>query len=123
MTLIHKLKIIIFSRFKKENQQQDWRKKRRETCLGCEYNTLNSGTLVGYRFFLATLSLLFSRITGNKDKDNLGECSICGCSVFYKSLESENDCAHKPSKWEKVDKNTIKLSVREERLKHKQFHI
>jgi hypothetical protein len=113
--MLSKLKKIFLSRLK-ETIDEEWKTKRRETCLGCKHNTLNGGSLKNYRFILATLSLLYSQITGNKSKDRLGECNLCGCSIFYKSDEKDEDCKHRPSKWEKLDDGTMRLNVREQKV-------
>jgi hypothetical protein len=99
--MLEKVRTILLSRFKNRNEKE-WVSERRGTCLSCECNTLNGGTLYGYKFFLATASQWYSKLTGKIEEDTLGECSICGCSIFYKSAEEEEDCAHEPSKWKSI---------------------
>ena len=109
--MLSKIKTILLSRIK-HNKEEQWIERRREICLKCEHNTLNGGSLIGYRFFLATFSSLFSKIMGRAKEDVLGECSACGCSIFYKS-ESLEDCVK--GKWEALENGSLKLDVFAER--------
>lgn len=101
--MLSKIKTIILSRFKK-NKEENWVNKRRETCSGCEYNSINSGTKSKYKFFLATLSYFFSLITFRAKEDNLGNCTACSsCSIYFKTLEKEETCEHpRGSKWKNI---------------------
>jgi len=47
------------------------------------------------KFLSDTLSWCFGKLK----VDNLGNCSECGCSVYYKSREIEEKCPK--NKWEK----------------------
>jgi hypothetical protein len=49
------------------------------------------------------LSDLLSVLTASKKADVLGHCSICGCSVFYKTLVEEESCSDNPKKWENYE--------------------
>lgn len=113
--MLSKIKTIPLSRIK-HNKEEEWIKRRREICLKCEYNTLNGGILKGYRFFLATFSSLFSKLMGREKEDILGECSVCGCSIYYKS-ESFEDCVK--GKWETQQDGSLKLEVFKGRKKQK----
>ena len=100
--MIQKIWTIIKSRFTKPKESKEI-KRRREICLGCEYNSNNISKLSTYKSFLASLSTFYSSITGNKDEDTLGNCGVCGCSVYYKSL-LEDECPHpKGDKWKRVN--------------------
>lgn len=107
--IINKIKIILLSRFK-TNKEEKWVTKRIATCLGCEYNTLNGGSLKGYRFFLATLSSFYSKITGRAKVDVFGNCTACeACSIYFKAFEKLETC--KKGKWEKLEDNSIQLDI------------
>ena len=112
--MLSKIKTILLSRIK-DNKEEQWTRTRRKTCLECNYNTLNGGSLKGYRFFLAISSYAYSYLMGRVKEDILGVCSICGCSIFYKSESKESDCEHKPSKWESLEDGSIKLDIRAQR--------
>ena len=109
--ILNKIKTILLSRIK-HNKEEEWIQKRRLTCLECNYNTLNGGSLKGYRFFLAIISSAYSKLMGRAKEDVLGECSACGCSIFYKS-ESLEDCVK--GKWETLSDGSIQLNVFKER--------
>lgn len=94
--MIQKIYTILKSRFTKPKESKEI-KRRREICLGCEYNSNNISKLSTYKLFLASLSAFYSWITGNKDEDTLGNCTYCGCSVYFKSMFLENDC--EKGKW------------------------
>ena len=110
--ILNKIKTILLSRIK-HNKEEQWIERRREICLKCEHNTLNGGSLIGYRFFLATFSSLFSKLMGRAKEDVLGECGLCGCSIFYKSAEKEENCL--AGKWETLSDGSLKLDVFAER--------
>ena len=93
-----KIWTIIKSRFTKPKESKEI-KRRREICLGCEYNSNNISKLSTYKSFLASLSTFYSWITGNKDEDTLGNCLACGCSIFFKSGEKSEDCVK--GKWDR----------------------
>lgn len=96
-----KLVIIVLSRFKKPNQEQ-WIKDRRKECAVCPFNTLNleKNKLSFNKKLLQRLSRFYSIITGNKDVDVLGECTACEtCSVYYKSSEPTSYC--EKNRWKK----------------------
>ena len=112
--MLSKIKTILLSRIK-HNKEEEWVQKRRLTCLECNYNTLNGGSLKGYRFFLAISSYAYSYLMGRIKEDILGICSICGCSVFYKSEDKGRQCEHKPTKWESLTDGSLKLDVFTER--------
>lgn len=114
MMIINKIKIILLSRFK-TNKEEKWVRDRQKICLGCEYNTLNGGSLKGYRFFLATMSTLLSFFTGKSKVDVLGECSMCGCSILYKAEDIGSHCPHDPPKWQKLEDNSIQLDIQNHR--------
>ena len=110
--MLSKIKTILLSRIK-HNKEEEWIQKRRLTCLECNYNTLNGGSLKGYRFFLAIISSAYSKLMRRAKEDVLNECSLCGCSIFYKSAEKEENCL--AGKWEILEDGSIKLNVFKER--------
>ena len=112
--MLSKIKTILLSRVK-HNKEEKWVTERITTCLECKFNTLNGGSLKGYRFFLAISSYAYSYLMGRIKEDILGICSICGCSVFYKSEDKGSQCEHKPTKWESLSDGSIKLDVFTER--------
>lgn len=98
--MIEKIKLIIFSRFKKPNEES-FVKARRETCAKCEFNTLNQTKLDLKTKVIKAFSDLFSRVTGRKEEDNLGNCTACDiCSIYFKSAEKVEDCVK--GKWKKL---------------------
>lgn len=95
--MIKKLKIIILSRFK-NNNEEEWVKKRRVTCLECKYNSLNASNKTLVHYFLAALSKFYSTLTFRKKDDTLGNCLACeSCSIFFKSAEEDETCPK--NKW------------------------
>ena len=119
--MIQKIWTIIKSRFTKPKESKEI-KRRREICLGCEYNSNNISKLSTYKSFLASLSAfyswitgkektsvelkkalsnLYSKIAGKEEEDSLNECNYCGCSIYYKTMY-ETVCPHpKGDKWKK----------------------
>jgi len=90
---------IIYSRLKKI-KTEDFVKERRAECKKCEWNTLNinSEKLTTEQKIIKFFSDTYSYITGNAEKDVLGGCSICGCSVYFKTID-EDSCPK--NKWKK----------------------
>ncbi len=99
--MINKIRTIVFSRFKKPNKES-FVEKRREICRTCPLNTKNLEKLSFKIKVVKFFSDLYSSITGNKKEDDLGSCSVCGCSIFYKTQEKLESCAAKPAKWRKI---------------------
>lgn len=77
---------IIKSRFKKPKKDKEI-ERLREICKGCNYNTKNLNHISLDKKIIIFFSDLYSYITGNKEEDNLSNCSICGCSIYYKTQE------------------------------------
>lgn len=91
-TNIKKLILILKSRFTKPKTDKEIERKR-AICSGCEFNSNNLSKPSVYKLFLILLSDFYSWITGNKKEDNLGNCNICTCSIFYSTIyESEEHC-------------------------------
>jgi len=89
---------IILSRIKKTKTDEEVEFKRKQ-CKTCEYNTLNIEKLPLNKRLIKMLSDFYSWITFNKKVDVLGSCSICGCSVYYKTVDEE----HCPKdKWKSI---------------------
>ena len=116
---MNKIWTIIKSRLQKPRIDKEIERKR-AICLGCEFNSNNLRKLSTYKLFLTSLSdfysfavrkektatelkkslsNLYSRIAGKKEEDNLGDCDLCGCSIFYKSQFPEEECII--GKWKK----------------------
>ena len=111
--MLNKIKTILLSRIK-HNKEEEWVVRRLNTCLECNYNTLNGGILKGYRFFLANLSVLYSKLMGRSKEDVYGNCTACeACSVYFKAFEKLETC--KKNKWEILEDGSIKLDVFTER--------
>jgi hypothetical protein len=93
--------MILKSRFTKDEKTQETERKK-AICKKCEFNSLNADEIIFDKKLLKWLSDLLSRVTGNKDKDVLGNCLGCAsCSVYYKILVG--DLCPK-NKW-KINKN------------------
>lgn len=89
--MLRKLKIIILSRLNKPKYNSEI-KRRRSICLGCKYNSGNSEKANYKIFIIRKLSRILSFIFGKIKEDNLNECLACGCSLYYKTQELEEDC-------------------------------
>ena len=90
--MLAKFWTIIKSRFKKETGE-DWIIQRREVCLQCPHNSINSSEITLKQKVYKRLSDFYTWLTIDKNED-LGEC-ICGCSVYYLSREPESECTSK----------------------------
>ncbi len=102
-----KIWTIIKSRFKK-NKQEDWVKKRREICLGCEFNSINTQRTTFTHDFLATLSYFFSWLLKRAVEDHkYGSCIICHCPITLKIEETDPEytCKHpEGNQWKSMKK-------------------
>jgi len=78
---------IIKSRLKKRTEEDKEVERLRKICKSCEYNSLNAEHIVWNKKVLIKLSDFLSWIFGKLEEDNLGNCTICTCSVYYKSEE------------------------------------
>jgi hypothetical protein len=117
--ILNKIKTILLSRIK-HNKEEEWVKRRVVTCLECNYNTLNGGSLKGYRFFLVMLSSLYSKLMGRSKEDVYGNCSACSmCSIYFKAFEPDEMCIK--NKWERLEDGSLKLEVFKERKKQKVY--
>lgn len=100
--MIRKIRTIIFSRFKKPNEES-FIKARRKICASCEYNTKNIENLKFAVKVVKFFSDLYSYITGNKNVDTLGNCTACEiCSIYYKTAEKVEQCPANPTKWNRI---------------------
>lgn len=99
---LSKIRIIILSRIKKTKTDEEVEFKRKQ-CKTCEYNTLNIEKLPLKKRLIKLLSDFYSLITFNKKVDVLGVCSICLCSLYYKTSEENEECEHpNGSKWKSI---------------------
>lgn len=97
--MINKLRIIIFSRFKKP-KIESWVSHRRAICSVCEFNTKNIEKIPIRIKMIKFFSDIYSYMTGNKKVDVLGNCTACSiCSIYYKTAESLEQCPASPKKW------------------------
>ena len=113
--MLSKIKTILLSRIK-HNKEEEWIRTRRKTCLECKFNTLNGGSLKGYRFFLANLSVLYSKIMGRSKEDGtMGYCNICGCDNIWKASSEEEQCSDNPPRWKRLTDDSINLNIRQSR--------
>lgn len=88
-----KIITIIFSRFSKPTEQEQEIARKRKICKACIFNTINQEKIPFKKRIIKFFSDLYSRITGNADKDNLGNCSICDmCSIYYKTKYKTEKC-------------------------------
>jgi len=99
MKLLKKIKIITFSRFKKPKIEK-WIEQRRKICAICKWNTKNQAKTSFKIKIIKALSDFYSFITFKNKQDNLGSCSVCGCSIYYKSSEEVEDC--EKGKWKSI---------------------
>lgn len=91
--MIRLIKTVILSRFTKPKEGLEVLRKRK-ICKGCEYNSLNVEKIELKKKLLIWFSDFYSKVTGNKEEDSLGNCIACSsCSIFYKSLY-EDHCPH-----------------------------
>lgn len=87
---------ILASRF--QDNKEQYVLSRRRVCIECEYNSLNVKSINIYKLFIQKLSDLYSIITGNSDKDVLGNCTACQmCSIYYKTATKIEQCPK--NKW------------------------
>lgn len=87
---------IILSRFKKTKESKEIERKRK-ICKPCKFNSLNAEDIPFKKRALKYISDFYSKITFNADKDVLGGCLACGCSVYYKTEDEEETCPK--NKW------------------------
>jgi hypothetical protein len=86
--IVHKLLVIIKSRFKKDTQDKEVLRLR-SVCKVCEFNTKNLEYVPWKKRVLIAVSDVYSWLAGKKKEDNLFNCSICTCSIYYKTQEYE----------------------------------
>lgn len=103
--IVHKVLIIIKSRFKKNTEDKE-AKRLRSICKSCEFNSKNLDYIPWKKRVLIAVSDTYSWMTGKKEEDSLGNCSICTCSVYYKTQEYKFEECPK-NKWQ----TTIKMNM------------
>lgn len=91
--LLRIIQTVCLSRVKKTKTEQ-WIKDRRKICYVCPYNTRNLDKISFKqkvsRFFSNCLTLI---MTGRLNEDN-SECSICTCTLTYKTKSEYEGCNH-----------------------------
>jgi len=95
---MNNIKMLLLSRFKKEKNEQ-WVQDRRQICKVCPYNTKNLESISRKQKIVNFFSKIYSAITFSENED-LGECSICTCPLFYKTREKEENCDK--NKWKSI---------------------
>lgn len=99
---------ILRSRFLNISDDKEFERKK-SICLKCEFNSKNTEKIILYKKILIRLSDFYSWITGNSDKDNLGNCLGCkSCSVYYK-LADNDKC---PKNYWEIEDKTVHLNIR-----------
>lgn len=98
--MIKKLKIIIFSRFKKPNQES-FVKERLKVCKKCSFNSKNTEKISVKMRIMNFLSDLLTLLTRAKEVKDLGQCihPSCGCNLYFKTQEEVETCP--TNKWKK----------------------
>ena len=81
----------LLSRFKKTKTNPEVERKR-EICRTCPFNSKNSSKKTLKISLIQKLSKLYSILTNRAEEDDLGECDLCGCSLFYKTLNEYEEC-------------------------------
>lgn len=81
---------ILRSRFKEVGDDEVFNH-RKNKCLYCKHNSKNGGKVTWLGRILIFLSNFYTAVTLSKSED-LGNCTACGCDVFYKSKEKDEDC-------------------------------
>lgn len=89
--MLKKIKIILLSRLKKPKEDKEVLRKR-SICKSCEFNSINMEKLPFKKLIIKKLSDFYSFIAGKSEEDNLGVCSLCLCSLYYKTLEDSEEC-------------------------------
>ena len=100
--MINKIKTIIFSRFKKPNTES-FVEMRRGICKKCPLNTKNNASLSLKIRITKYFSDKYSFFTGKKKLDDLGNCSVCGCSIYFMTANSGDSCSSTPKKWTRIE--------------------
>jgi len=89
--MISKIYKILLSRFKKV-EEKTFIRERRKKCKGCIYNSKNNTDRISFKIRVVIfLSNLYNDLIGNKTED-LGNCTKCGCDIFYKTQEEDEQC-------------------------------
>ena len=94
------IRTIILSRIKKTKNDK-WIQDRRNICSVCPKNTKNMSSVSLKIKLIKALSNFYTWILF-KPKTNFGNCSICGCDVFYSTREKESECSDDPPKWKSI---------------------
>lgn len=71
---------------------------RRKVCNVCEFNSLNAKTVSLRNKLLKVMSDILSWILRRENED-LGQCTRCGCDIYWKSIEEDEKCPKK--RWAK----------------------
>ena len=98
---LRKIQTIVNSR--KEVPVEPWVLERRKICHGCEYNSKNFFKVPLkqkiYRFLSNLLTLV---MTGKKNKSD-DECTVCYCTLYYKTKTEVENCEHPlGDKWKSI---------------------
>ena len=98
---LRKIQTIVNSR--KEVPVEPWVLERRKICHKCAFNSKNfykvSLKQKIYRFFSNLLTLI---LTGKMNKSD-DECTVCYCTLYYKTKEEVEVCEHPSgSQWKSI---------------------
>lgn len=88
--MLNKIKTIVLSRITKPKTDK-WIKDRRNKCNVCPFNTKNMEKVPLKIKIIKALSDFYTWITFNK-KTELGNCSLCGCDIYYKTETKIEKC-------------------------------
>lgn len=91
-----KLWTIIKSRFSTPEEDENTLHRRR-ICKDCPFNSVNTNTIPLKQRVVKYFSDLYSKITRREEEDNLGNCTVCGCSIYYKTAVDFEYCPK--NKW------------------------
>lgn len=90
--MISKIFRILLSRFKKV-KEDNFISERRHICKSCPYNSNNNKGKISFKVrVIIFFSNLYNDLIGNKEQEDLGNCTKCGCDIFCKTQEEDEKC-------------------------------
>lgn len=78
--------------FREDDVNAEWYKKRLETCLSCEFNTINGAEMPTLRDKVAYQTLKAIKPIINNEQNSTGNCSICKCYINKKVGDKLEGC-------------------------------
>ena len=91
--MLAKLWTIIKSRFKKETGEA-WITARREVCLQCPLHLNDTSERTLKQKAYKWLADFYTWLTRSENEE-LGQCSICGCTTYHMTRQEEIECSSK----------------------------